>query len=299
MMKKILIFLTFTILLSSCSSMPKDEQDLTVSIIKTKSAMQLERGNNEYRWNNYDSALALYSKALSSSSSVDWQPGVIRSLVQISRTLDQLKQAEKSRQYALAARGFRESIENKALNILTQNRIAEWYYFQDDINKSLTLIDQAILQGKNLESEEAGETWRIKASILKKKENYEAALSAIDEAVNLDKKGLFLGELASDYYIKSSLLSLSGKYPEAVVSMEAALEKDKFIENSSGIAMDLYGLGKIHEKNGNSDKALEYYNRLYLFYLGSNNTIPDFLLDAINSLTNKENWLAEIEWPLS
>lgn len=295
-MKKILILIIFSVILSSCSSMPKDERDMNVSIIKTQSAVLLERGNNEYGWNNYDSALALYSKALASSSSVDWQPGVIRSLVQISRTLDQLDQSEKSRQYALAARGFKESIEDKALNILTQNRIAEWYYFQDEMDKSLTLIDQAILDGKNLGFEEVGETWRIKAVILKKGKKYEEALSAIEEAIQIDQKGLFLGELASDYYIKSSILSLSGKYSEAIMFMEEALEKDKFIENSSGIAMDLYGLGKIHEKNGNSDKALEYFKRLYLVYLGSdNNTIPDFLLDSIDSLTNKENWLPEIE----
>lgn len=297
-MKKIFLPLLLTLVFCSCSSMPKDERDLIVSTVKTQSAMQLKRGDNEYRWNNYSSALALYSNALSSSSSVDWQQGVIRSLVQISRTLDQLEQPDKSRQYALAARGFRESIEDLALNILTQNRIAEWHYFQDDMDKSYELIEQAVLEGKNLESEEASETWRIKAAILKKKKDYTAALSAIDKAVSIDKKGLYLGELASDYYIRASILSLYGEYSGAIASMELALEKDKIIENSAGIAMDLYGLGKIHEKNGNSDKALEFYKRLYLVYLGTNdNTVPEFLLESINSLTNKESWLPEIGMP--
>ena len=298
--KNLLILLTGMIFIS-CSSMPKGEKSQFVQAVRTKSALQLEQGNNEYRWNNYQSALGLYSKAMGSASSVDWQEGVIRSMVQISRTLDQLKRTEEARQYALTASAFKEASESQVLRVLTLNRLAEWEFFNGSSSEALEIIGRAIIAGKGLEREEAGETWRIKAALHKKEKEYPLALEAISRAVSIDKKGAFLAELASDYYIQASIYSLSDKYTEAVATMEKALLKDKFIENSAGIAMDLYGLAKIHEKNGKNEIALEYYKRLYLVYRGSNKgTVPEFLLNSlepyINGMNN-ENWIPDFDIP--
>ena len=293
-----IIYLILTILFISCSSMPKDEKVQNVTATRSLGALHIERGNNEYRWNNYDSALALYSKALTLSSSVDWEEGVIRSMVQISRTLDQLGETEKALIYAETAAAFMEARELDALRVLTLNRKAEWYFYQDKTTEAFKFLEESIKAGKDLETEEIGESWRIKAAILKKKKDYGMALEAIEEAVAIDKKGFFLGELASDYYIRASILSLSGKYSEAIESMELALEKDKFIENSAGIAMDLYGLGKIHNKNGNSEMALDYFKRLYLVYKGANDgTVPEFLIESLKDLSTETDWLPEIDMP--
>jgi hypothetical protein len=298
MKKNIYFWGVFFFLITGCSSMPKDERSQYVGTAREQSALQLDRGNNEYRWNNYVSALTFYKKALREASSVDWQEGIVRSMVQISRTLDQLGHKDDALKYANTARDFQKDTTSRELDVLTLNRLAEWHFLQNEIQQALTLLDDAIAAGKGLESQEAGETWRVKAAIHKKQSHYSEALSAIDTAVELDNKGFFLGELASDYYIKSSILSLSGEYKEAVESMEQALEKDKFIENSAGIAMDLFGLGKIHEKFGNSEKALIYYKRLYLVYLGTENgTVPGFLLDSIKILSKNEIWLSDIDIP--
>ncbi len=293
-----IIYLFLTLVFISCSSMPKDEKVQNVTATRSLGALHIERGNNEYRWNNYDSALSLYSKALTLSSSVDWEEGIVRSMVQISRTMDQLGETEKSLIYAETAAAFRIAQESETLRVLTLNRQAEWYFYQNNTAEALKFLNESIKVGKNIKSEEIGESWRINAAIHKKKKDYDTALTAIEEAVEIDRKGLFLGELASDYYIRASILSLSGKYSEAIESMEQALEKDKFIENSAGIAMDLYGLGQIHKKNGDSEIALDYFKRLYLVYKGANDgTVPEFLIESLNDLSIETDWLPEIDMP--
>ena len=296
-MKKTVYTVLITLFIfSGCSSMPKGEKVQYVNSVSSQSAIQLERGNNEYRWNNYKSALNLYSKALTLASSVDWQEGIIRSIVQISRTLDQLNRGEDSRIYAETAREFQMTAGSAALDVLTLNRLGEWTFFKGDSQAALSLISKALAAGQSLESEEIGETWRIKAVIHKKEKDYSSALQAIDEALKIDEDGAFLGELASDYYIRSSILSLMNHLDEAIESMEIALVKDKFIENSAGIAMDLFGLGKIYEKKGDSEKAFIYYKRLYLVYSGTNNrTVPDNLMNSINNRIKNEEWLPELD----
>ncbi len=281
-MNKVIFFIltAAAFVFSSCSSMPKDEKTQLVNSEKAQSALQLERGNNEYRWNNYESALTLYHKALESASMVDWQEGIIRSLIQISRTLDQMGRIQEAQSYLNASRELLPGTESRELSVLVLNRESEGFLYQKNYDHALTKINEAVSAGKDLETKESGETWRIKAAILKKMGRYQEAMTAIENAIVIDEKGFFLAELASDYYIKGSLLSVMDHFESSVEFMEKALEKDKFIENSAGIAMDLFGLARIYDKNGQNELASLYYKRLYLLYHYANDgTVPESLLE--------------------
>ncbi len=276
--------------------MPKDEKAQLVTTGRTQSALQLERGNNEYRWNNYESALNLYNKALASASAVDWQEGIIRSFVQISRTLDQLNRPDEAFTYVELASQLLEGLDSPVLQVLVINRRSEWSLFQENMEEALSIIETAIEEGEKISTEEAGESWRIKAAILKRMDQFYLALEAVEEAEQIDSKGPYLAELASDYYIKGSLHSVMGNYPEAVKNMEKALEKDKFIENSAGIALDLFGLSRIYEKSGDIEMSQLYLKRLYLVNLYANpGTVPEKLLQNENSQPELTEWTSLFE----
>ena len=291
-MKKNAMLLTIgLIILSGCSSMPKDEKAQLVNTGRTQSALQLERGNNEYRWNNYASALNLYHKALASASAVDWQEGIIRCFVQISRTLDQMNRSEDAFQYIKMAYQLLEGMDCPVLQILVINRHSEWSLFQENPDEALSLIESAIKVGEKIISEEAGESWRIKAAVLKKMDRFDLALEAIQQAEQIDSKGPYLAELASDYYIMGSLFSVMENYTDAVKYMQKALEKDKFIENSAGIALDLYGLSRIYNKNGAKEMSVLYLKRLFLVYHYANRgTVPENLLNITDEQSDLTEW---------
>ena len=81
-------------------------------------------------------------------------------------------------------------------------------------------------------------------------------------AINLAHK--LAEETAADYYMLASLDSKQGNLDSAMKNAELALATDKKIENSIGIAMDLYALGVISSKRKDMAAAYDYFQRSYL-----------------------------------
>jgi len=297
MKKKItIILLTAVMALSGCSSIPKQERVVRVTTVRKQAAVLLERGHAEYRWDGYDSSLNQYRNAFLLASSVDWQEGIVRSLVHISRSLDRLGRTEEALAHVSAASELLEADSPAELRVLVLNRTAEWYFLQGNRKDAGTAVQQALTAGEGITSQETGETWRIKAALHKRAGEYDQALAAVESAAALDEKGGFIAELASDYYIRASVLSLTGDSEGAAASMMQALEKDKFIENTPGIAQDLYGLGRIYEKAGDSDNAVLYFKRAYLVYKGSGKgTVPEKITESLETLTGSPWWITETE----
>jgi tetratricopeptide (TPR) repeat protein len=295
-MKQRILMIIVTILLTACSSIPKEARVQAVNTQKDQAAVYLERGHREYTWDNYESALHQYMNAFTLSSSVDWQEGMVKSLVHLSRASDRMKESVRAKIYLDQAVDLMTEIESLELNTLVLNRKTEWFLFNDTPKSALQLNDDVLKNIDKLKGEEAGEVWRIRAVVLKAMKDYDQALIAIEKALERDQKGNYLSELASDYYIRASVLSLSGREEEAAISMTYALEKDKFIENTPGIAQDLYGLGLIYEKIGENEKANHYFQRSYLVQKGANrNDIPEKLLEKLQNLENGSPWIKDTD----
>ena len=296
-MKRVILILAVpVILITSCSSIPKKDRVTAVNAQKEKASLFLDRGHNEYRWGSFPSAAHLYYSAFTSASAVDWQEGMIRSLIHLSRTYDRLGEAEFSDMLISKSSELLDGNSSLEIRTMIANRKTEWLLFNATEEEALTLNDKTIQDSANLETEEAGETWRIRASIQKSVKKYDQALDAVLKALSIDQKGNFISETASDYYIMSSIHSLNGNFQKAVDSMIAALDKDKFIENTPAIAQDLFGLGLIYEKYGDSDKANRYFNRSYLVYKGMNrDSVPNNLLEKIKDIPSVASWQKVID----
>jgi len=291
-MKKYMLMLFIPlVMVSGCSSIPKKERVTPVIAQKEKASLSLDRGHNEYRWNSFDSALHLYGNAFTAASAVDWQEGMIRSLIHMSRTYDRLGDSQSSRLYLDRASGLLDADTAPELLVMVSNRKTEWFFFNATPEEALKQNDLSLTQAGGLDSEEAGEAWRIRASIFKTMKNYDQAMDAVLKALEIDEKRNFIPETASDYYIMSSLYSLQGNYGSAVDSMESALAKDKYIENTPAIAQDLYALGLIYEKAGDRENAARYYARSFLVYTAADrNTVPSALLQKMEQSSSGELW---------
>lgn len=286
-MKRLLLFLCCSaLILGSCSSLPKKERLVPVTAKKEQAALYLSRGHNEYNWSNYESSVNFYTKSYQLAASVDWQEGMIRSLVHLSRSQDRLGLSSESLENLEYAEEFLVRHDDEVLSLLAGNRRTEWLLFNrgsaDALEQGLSMAETA----GPLKVREAGESWRILAAVYKKEGNLVRALEAVEKAVSLDNSQNFTAELASDYYIRSSILSLSGKTDEALESMYSALEMDKYIENTASIAQDLYGLALIYEKAGNDLEASHYFLRSYIVYSSSGGVpVPDNLVDKIRGFS--------------
>ncbi len=108
------------------------------------------------------------------------------------------------------------------------------------------------------------------------------------EALELNREGRRYRELAANHYMMASVLSRRELYETALEHAAAALETDKLIENSVGIAQDLIALGRISYRAGDRTAARHYYERASSVYIG---------LQDENGLRRAQALLAELEHP--
>ena len=270
--------------------MPKG--DSGVKDKKEQAAALLERGNSEYLWEDMESSIHQYENAFRLSASVDWQEGMIRSLIAISRSSDAMGMGEQSKLSLQRAEYLLSENTDTALLLSAANRRTEWLLFNSSPAEALRESNGLIASADKSPGREAGEAWRIRAAILKRQREYVRALESADHALALDKKRGYLRESASDHYIRSSILSLSGKADQAAEAMHSALALDKQIENTPGIAQDLYALGLIYEKAGNDKKAEYYFRRAALVYEAAGFlTLPEGLSLKLDENPGSHLWI--------
>lgn len=102
---------------------------------------------------------------------------------------------------------------------------------------------------------------RVYGSAAKSLGLHQDALKALDEAASIDKKNRAYIEYASDRYLSASVHSKQGNYAAAVSALQDALDYDRRAENSGGIAGDYLALGIVAEKMGDREGAKLYYRR--------------------------------------
>ena len=96
----------------------------------------------------------------------------------------------------------------------------------------------------------------------------EEAELRLQEALAINRSFGRYRETAANHYMLASVLARGRRYDEAFEHAKRALETDKLIENPIGIAQDLIALGRIQQRAGEPETALEYYERAFSVYLG-------------------------------
>jgi tetratricopeptide (TPR) repeat protein len=93
------------------------------------------------------------------------------------------------------------------------------------------------------------------------------ALSFYGKSLQINLSNKLNAEAASDYYMIASVHSKQGRFEEALKNAELALGLDKRVENSPGIAEDLYALGLISARKNDLSAAFDFFQRSYLVSL--------------------------------
>jgi tetratricopeptide (TPR) repeat protein len=102
--------------------------------------------------------------------------------------------------------------------------------------------------------------------VLRNQGDFAAAVTQAQKAADMNRKAKRFEELAANYYLLASIYFRQDKLAEAQANAETALEYDKKMENSLGIAQDLLALGAIAEKAGKTAEAHDIYKRSFLVY---------------------------------
>jgi tetratricopeptide (TPR) repeat protein len=103
--------------------------------------------------------------------------------------------------------------------------------------------------------------WTVIALAEKELGRWAEAESALKQALDIHIKGGYLELAAYDWYLTASIRSVSGQYLPALSALEEALGLDRRAENSYGLGMDWRAMGDVYKKQGNSAAADIAYRR--------------------------------------
>lgn len=268
------IFLT-VFLAASCSSLP-GKKETRVLDIKNKAAGYLQDGNSQFNAGRYSRALELFNLAYQLNASVDNQEGLVASLNSIGRiNLFQGKE-EQAFNFFQQALTISERLQNIPLIMKTKGNLADYYVKTEELDKAESLLKEQLKEYGPVDSPESALLAHNLSLVLRKKKNYSDARLWLDKSLNYNLKNKQYRETAADYYLFASISSLEKDYENAFLYAGKALDFDKMIEYSQGIAADLEALSIISEKMGNSSDAQMYSRR------------GKAVLDAINAINKIE-----------
>jgi tetratricopeptide (TPR) repeat protein len=266
------------ILLASCSSAPPKSD--VVNDMKNQAADATAAGNRYLRLGRFDFALQFFTQALQLNTSVDNTEGIIKSYNSIGRAyiaIGDLTEAERilNRALPLASVAGRESLFADTTDALAQLNLAK-----GNPEQAIAQLDKALAlpEGKLTAQETAilnhdlGTAYKNTGDLARARDLFQKSL-----AVNLSAD--LMEEAAGDYYMIASVDSKQGDYAKADSNLQLALQLDKKMENSLGIAKDLYALGLVAAKRKDDAAAYDYFKRSYNVYTSLGLTV-----DAKNAL---------------
>lgn len=269
------------LILAGCSSAPKPAT--AVFDTKNRATQAIDAGNRYFDQGDYSKALQFFQNARDLSASIDDRSGMIEADDSIGKCYVALGQTDEAQSSLDEAAQIAAAIGDERLSLQNASDRASLALSTGDAQKALSLL-------KAYDTSEMRKAYPSEtAIILHMIGSSYAALGNYSDAVDFLKRAIAINsvpdpskkslprsgidrerELATNHYVLASVYSRESDLQTALTEIQTALAVDKKIENSPGIAQDLFGLGAILEKAGLSADAYDAYHRALLAYVSIN-----------------------------
>jgi tetratricopeptide (TPR) repeat protein len=252
------------VIATSCSTAPRQAD--SVSTMKRQAAQDAAYGDSYYRQGKYALATQFLTLALNEYTSVDDVQGVISVYNALGKAAMATGDLDAAEALLLKARENAKGVSEPLLFVTTIN-LGELYLAKKDAQQAFMTLSYA--QGMALKTRTRAQTavlFHDLGTAAKNLGNSAKALEFYGKSLEINLSQKLFAEAASDYYMMASVHSVEGRGGEALELGRKALELDKQVENSPGIAADLYALGLIAAKAGDVAAAFDWFQRSYLVY---------------------------------
>ncbi|MDR1932562.1 MAG: tetratricopeptide repeat protein [Spirochaetales bacterium] len=254
------------LLFGACSSAPDTPEEVFEK--RNQAARNMEAGNRYFREAAYNQALEFYQMALDSYTAMDDSGGHVTALNSMGKVFFLAGEEEKAQGFYDKAWASARKSRQPALIIQSANNRGELALRRGENNKALETFRTALEMGAADASGtlELAVLYHNMGASLRNAGDFAGALDCVLKAADMNRAAKRFSELASNYYLLSSIHFRQDKLEEAKTNALAALEYDKKMENSPGIAQDLLALGAVAQKTGDTEEAHDAYKRSFLVY---------------------------------
>lgn len=254
----VLLFI-LVIVVAACSSLPKKIEPRSLDFARMK--MKVAREAQQQR--DYEQAALLYRDAYDYFTRIDDIEGKIKSAISLARQYFYLNLVSDLKRWLTKAAGL---IANNRPDMAGAKAVldVEMAFSQENFEQVLNIATS--IRSPNLE-------WQLELDCMamvaqaRLNKNYDSSLQQV--LTNLPvlekrfRKGRIedAGVLSQTYYYIGYIYSKEGKWQEAAEYFEQAKRVDGSIDNSYGLANDLYAMARCLQKIGLQRKAGDAYRR--------------------------------------
>ncbi len=234
---------------------PKDKVDVLLKL--------------SYEFNNIDpnKALNCSQEAYSISEEIDYEKGILNSMINMARTYIRIADYKMAMGFAVKAKELAEELSTVKEFALSLHLIGRIYFELDNYAKSAEYFFECLkLSEQNNDKEGIGKTFSSIGSVNFKQKNYEKALEYYFKSLNIakeinDRRGIARGlnNIAAVYTRKKDN-SKARQY------LEKALEINKELGNRKSEGLNYMNLGVINQRQKNYDEALKYLQQSLLIF---------------------------------
>ncbi|MDR1626222.1 MAG: tetratricopeptide repeat protein [Spirochaetia bacterium] len=255
------------LLLAACSSAPDPHPD-EVFDRRNQAARNLEAGNRYFRDARHSEALEFYQLSLEAYIALDEAEGQVTALNSIGKVFFLAGEDDKALDYYTRALALARRRGGAIALLQSANNIAESELRRGGSGQALGIYREILEDGRTGDSgaAELAVLYHNMGAFLRDTEKFPEALDSVQKAVDMNRFEKRFTELAANHYLLSSIYFRQNLLGEARENALAALDYDKRMENSLGIAQDLLALGSIAQKAGDTEEAHDSYKRAFLAY---------------------------------
>ena len=260
-----LILTVGLVLLVTCSSAPKAPEEITEK--RNQAAEYAEYGNSYYSQGKYDRAIEFFDLALAHNGSIDNLVGIVSTYNSLGKTYLAKGETDTAEGYLDRARELADELNDPAVLSQVLNNYGELNLSLQNFDKALTYFEEAnSTADQSSTQKDRAVIFHNLGTVQKKLGNPDLSIGYYEQAAVLNTADKKYEELASNYYMIASVHSEQGDYVRALEFIYKALENDKKMENSLGIAKDYLALGLILQKDDSLELAYANLKRGLFVY---------------------------------
>jgi len=259
-MKKIfLLQITAVLFIASCSTAPKDPGD--IYDLRKQGENALLQGNKEAGKGNYETALLLLNDSLKKAQLTDDESLMIRCSLSRANVLFSLGRQDEAFLIWEKAVSDAQKLKNNELASVSRVYLARGALSAKK-KSAQEVLDEINREQSNIKDKSyTAFAWYVKGCALRELGSFKEAEAAVKNSLDIHIKETNLEDAAYDWYTIASIRSLAKDYPAALEALQSALELDRRVENSWGIAADWRAMGDVYSKMGNAAQAREAWQR--------------------------------------
>lgn len=251
-----------------CSSAPKQpDRELAV---QNRAGQYAQHGNAYFARAEYQMALQFFDLALQANISVDNLPGIAKSYNSIGRVFmvtGNLTEAESNYRLAL---DFALVASDTEQELQAYVNLAEAALRADDPDQAFEYLQRAEQLVADPPTPVHAVLYHNLGTLHARRGDLPSAEELVRRAAQLNEQFRAWPELGSNYFMLASILSRRADYSAALTAAQQALEWDKRAENSPGIAQDLRAIGIILERMERLEEAYAHHLRALRIFISLN-----------------------------